>query len=100
VTPAVILLLTDGENNEDPDPLEAAQAAVDRGVRIYAIGIGSARSFEGRARFLEAPQTCKGEAPAYERRPFLALRLVERGNGALVVAQRKKDIRQIAAGAR
>ncbi len=41
-TPAAILLLTDGENNEDPDPLEAAQLAADRGVRIYTVGIGSA----------------------------------------------------------
>jgi len=41
-TPAVILLLTDGENNEDPDPMEAAQIAADRGVRIYTVGIGSA----------------------------------------------------------
>lgn len=39
--PAAIVLLTDGDNNEPPDPLEAAQAAVDRGVRIYTIGIGS-----------------------------------------------------------
>ena len=37
----VIVLLTDGENNENPDPLEAAQAAADRGVRIYTVGIGS-----------------------------------------------------------
>ena len=40
-TPGMIVLLTDGENNENPDPLEAAQAAADRGVRIYTIGIGS-----------------------------------------------------------
>jgi len=39
---AVIVLLTDGENNESPDPLAAAQAAADRGVRIYTVGIGSA----------------------------------------------------------
>jgi Ca-activated chloride channel family protein len=38
---AVIILLTDGENNESPDPLAAAQAAADRGVRIYTVGIGS-----------------------------------------------------------
>jgi Ca-activated chloride channel family protein len=42
VKPAVIVLLTDGENNESPNPLEAAQTAVDRGVRIYTVGIGSA----------------------------------------------------------
>ncbi len=40
--PAVIVLLTDGENNEAPDPLGAAQSAADRGVRIYTVGIGSA----------------------------------------------------------
>ncbi len=39
--PAVIILLTDGENNEPPDPLEAAQLAADRGVRVYTVGIGS-----------------------------------------------------------
>jgi len=38
----VIVLLTDGENNENPDPMAAAQAAADRGVRINTIGIGSA----------------------------------------------------------
>lgn len=40
--PAVIILLTDGENNQQPDPLEVAQLAADRGVRIYTVGIGSA----------------------------------------------------------
>jgi Ca-activated chloride channel homolog len=40
--PAVIVLLSDGENNEPPDPLAAAQAAADQGVRIYTVGIGSA----------------------------------------------------------
>lgn len=39
--PAVIVLLTDGENTDAPHPLEAAQAAADQGVRIYTIGIGS-----------------------------------------------------------
>lgn len=41
-TSAVIVMLTDGENNEFPDPLEAAQTASDRGVRIHTIGLGSA----------------------------------------------------------
>ena len=39
--PAVIILLSDGENNENPDPLAAAKTAADRGVRIYTVGIGS-----------------------------------------------------------
>jgi Ca-activated chloride channel family protein len=41
-TSAVIILLTDGENNEAPEPLAMAQAAADRGVRVYTVGIGSA----------------------------------------------------------
>jgi Ca-activated chloride channel family protein len=39
---AVIALLSDGDNTSPPDPLDAAQAAADRDVRIYTIGIGSA----------------------------------------------------------
>jgi Ca-activated chloride channel family protein len=37
----VIVLLTDGENNQDPDPIAAAQLAADLGVRVYAVGIGT-----------------------------------------------------------
>ena len=40
--PTVMVLLSDGENNLRPDPLEAAQMAADRGIRIYTVGIGSA----------------------------------------------------------
>jgi Ca-activated chloride channel family protein len=40
--PAIIVLLTDGENTVPPDPQEAAQVARDRGVRIDTVGIGSA----------------------------------------------------------
>jgi len=40
-TSAAIVLLTDGENNESPDPITTAQLAADRGIRIYTIGIGS-----------------------------------------------------------
>jgi Ca-activated chloride channel homolog len=39
--PAAIVLLTDGENNQQPDPLVAAQAAADRGVRIFPVGLGT-----------------------------------------------------------
>lgn len=39
--PEIIVLLSDGENTAPPDPFEAAYAAALRGVRIYAIGIGS-----------------------------------------------------------
>lgn len=38
---AVIVLITDGENTTNSDPLTAAQEATRRGVRIHTIGIGS-----------------------------------------------------------
>ena len=41
-TSAAIVLLTDGENNIAPNPVAVAQAAADRGIRIYPIGIGTA----------------------------------------------------------
>ncbi len=41
--PAIIVLLTDGASNAGVWPLEAAQAAVDRGVRVYTIGFGTAQ---------------------------------------------------------
>jgi len=39
---SVIVLLSDGENNEEPDPVLVTDLAADLGVRIYTIGIGSA----------------------------------------------------------
>ncbi len=42
-SPAVIVLLSDGENTAPPDPFEAASAALQRGVRIHTVGIGSAQ---------------------------------------------------------
>src|SRR6266498_3758249 len=39
---AVVVLLTDGENNQSPDPVAAADLAADLGVRVYTVGIGSA----------------------------------------------------------
>lgn len=40
--PDIIVLLTDGVATTGPDPLEMAQAAADRGVRVYTIGFGTA----------------------------------------------------------
>ncbi len=48
---AAIILLTDGQSNTGPDPLEAAKMAADRGVRVYTVGIGTQQGavigFEG-----------------------------------------------------
>ena len=38
---AIIVLLSDGENNQDPDPVAVSDLAADLGVRVYTIGVGS-----------------------------------------------------------
>jgi Ca-activated chloride channel family protein len=45
--PHIIVLLTDGVATTGPLPLEAAQQAVDRGVRVYTIGFGTENGQEG-----------------------------------------------------
>lgn len=40
-TSSIVILLSDGENNEQPDPLAAARVAAERGVRVYTVGLGS-----------------------------------------------------------
>jgi len=39
--PAIIVVFTDDVSNWGPEPLEAAQLAMDRGVRVYTIGFGT-----------------------------------------------------------
>jgi Ca-activated chloride channel family protein len=39
--PDIIVVLTDGVSTTGPEPLVAAQQAVDRGVRVYTIGFGT-----------------------------------------------------------
>ncbi len=41
-SPHIIVLLTDGASNAGPLPIDAAQQAAQRGVRIYTIGFGTA----------------------------------------------------------
>jgi Ca-activated chloride channel family protein len=41
-TSAAIILLTDGQTTTGPNPLEAARMAAERGVRVFAVGIGTA----------------------------------------------------------
>ncbi len=36
-----VVLLTDGENTWGPSPMESIQSAVENGVRVYTVGVGS-----------------------------------------------------------
>src|SRR5213078_313613 len=40
---ASIVLMSDGQNNQFPPPLDVVDQAVSRGVRVYTIGVGSAQ---------------------------------------------------------
>ena len=42
--PAVVVLLTDGRNNRDPDPLAMATLAKTQQVKVYTIGLGTLES--------------------------------------------------------
>lgn len=73
----VIIVITDGENHED-DPIEAAQAAKEMGIKIYTIGVGSV---EGQ------PIPVNGE-------------LLKDKNGDIVVTKLNEDVlREVAATA-
>jgi len=39
--PALIILLTDGENNREPEPLTIVDQAAKRGVRVFTVGLGT-----------------------------------------------------------
>jgi Ca-activated chloride channel family protein len=39
--PAVIVLLSDGQNNVSPAPLDIVDQAVNRGVRVFTVGLGT-----------------------------------------------------------
>jgi Ca-activated chloride channel family protein len=83
---AVMLLLTDGENTQDPDPLLAAQVAAERGVRIYTVGIGTA---EGTTIEVEGMRIHSAlDEPMLERISALS-------GGAYVTADRPDDVRRI-----
>jgi Ca-activated chloride channel family protein len=51
--PASIILLTDGQNNQFPPPLAIIDQAIQRGVRVYTVGVGTPSgavlSLEGRS---------------------------------------------------
>jgi len=53
--PAIIVVLTDGVSNVGPHPLDAAQQALERGLRVYTIGYGTESN--------DSPFNCDPENP-------------------------------------
>ncbi len=84
--PAVIILLTDGDNNQDPDPQEVAQFSAERGVRIYTIGIGSEAG---------ATVTVNGFTVHTELNADLLRAIAETTDGKYFQAQTEEDLHKI-----
>jgi Ca-activated chloride channel family protein len=40
---AAVILLTDGQTNAGPDPIEAARRSADLGVRVFTVGLGTTK---------------------------------------------------------
>jgi Ca-activated chloride channel homolog len=59
--PDIIVLLTDGVSNVGPLPLDAAQQAADRAVKVYTIGFGTANGSE----FPSCGQQYQGTEPFF-----------------------------------
>jgi Ca-activated chloride channel family protein len=109
-TSAVIILLTDGQSNVGPDPLEAARMAAERGIRIYTVGVGTAEGetirFEGwsmRVRLDE--ETLKAVSDLTRGEYFYAkdaenLKMIYQTlNSRLVMEKQETEITAIFAGA-
>jgi len=64
--PEIIVVLTDGVSNFGPTPLEAAQQAADRGIRVYTIGYGTANGGE----FPNCNRRFQGREPQEGRQQF------------------------------
>jgi Ca-activated chloride channel family protein len=68
---AAIILLSDGRRTTGVDTLEAAKLAADRGVRIYAVGLGT----------VDGPAAAADGMPLYLRLDEPTLREVARMTG-------------------
>ncbi len=84
--PAIIVLLSDGQSNTGPDPLEVVVEAASRGIRIYTIGLGSPegvvlRFFNRSFRVRLDEETLK--------------RIAEKTDGAYFKAGSEADLREI-----
>ncbi len=101
---ATIILLTDGRATVGPDPIETARMAADRGVRVYTVGLGTAKGggYYGGMQFDE--ETLKTIADVTKAKYFAAnsgaaLNEVYKSlNTQLVMERQETEISSIFAG--
>ena len=100
---AAIILLTDGRRTTGPDPVMAAQMAADRGVRVHAVGFGTAEGatvgIEGMSIFMRFDEEAlKAIAGITEGEYFHATsaadlkRVYERLNARFVLEKKETEV--------
>lgn len=83
---ASIVLLTDGENNQSPPPLSVIDEAVNRGIRVYTVGVGTP---EG------AIVTNEGRQARSELDEATLKKIAEMSDAKYYNAQTESDLNQI-----
>jgi len=107
--PAAIILLSDGRNTIGPLPLDVVDQAVNSGIRIYTVGVGTpAGAFlpiEGRSIFLRFDEeTLKGIAERTEAEYYKAenaeelLAIYDKLSTELVLVTEKTELTAIFTG--
>jgi Ca-activated chloride channel family protein len=102
--PSIIVLLTDGASNQGPHPLEAAQQAVDRGVRVYTIGFGTEQGgriecspSQGRSPFSSGSRWYSGSSGRWRRgidEPTL-MEIADMTGGAYYSAESANELQDV-----
>jgi len=107
--PAVIILLSDGRNTTGPGPLEVIDQAINHGVHIYTVGVGSPEgaimSFGGRSMFMRFDEeTLKSIAERTEAEYYKAdneadlLDIYDKLSTELVLLTKKTELTAIFTG--
>jgi Ca-activated chloride channel family protein len=84
--PAIVVLLTDGESNRGPRPMEVVDRLAARGIRVYTIGVGSVQG---------TVLSTQGRSMRVRLDEEVLKRVAEATNGAYYNASTEKDLKAI-----
>jgi len=87
--PAIIVLLTDGVTTTGIDPLDAAQMAKERGIRVFTIGFGTANN--------TSPMNCNPYVPQPQFEEQFGLNPFGGGSGGFRREIDEETLKQVAA---
>ena len=84
--PAIVVLLTDGESNRGPRPLDVVDQIAARGIRVYAVGVGTVQG---------TILNTGGRSMRVRLDEDTLKRVAEATNGAYYNASTEKDLKAI-----